>query len=188
MHDAYKCGEYWNNISGSEQRGNCTHCDSVDSIEHALIECRATGQGVIWRLAEELWLLRGAAEWIRPTMGSILSSALADVRKTGGKRKLTGASRLYTILVTESAQLIWQRRCQWRVSDESDPLKILPDDAIRVLWVKTINKRLRLECLLTDQRKYGKKALKKSTVENTWWPVLKGRRALQDDWTTDTGV
>ncbi|KAF9552782.1 hypothetical protein CPC08DRAFT_789248, partial [Agrocybe pediades] len=98
------------------------------------------------------------------------------------------ASRLYTIILTESAQLIWQRRCQWRISDESDPLKILPDDAIRVLSVKTINKRLRLECLLTDQRRYGKKALKKSIIENTWWPVLKGRRALQDDWTTDTGV
>jgi len=52
-----------------------------------------------------------------------------------------------------------------------------------------INKRLRMDCLLTDQGRHGRKALHKRLVENTWWGTLRNQWDLQEDWTKfSTGV
>ncbi|KAF9552436.1 hypothetical protein CPC08DRAFT_674149, partial [Agrocybe pediades] len=190
MHQSYKCGSYWDNIPGCQERGMCRECDTVDSVEHALTECRATGQERAWRLAEEVWLRQGGnVPWVRPPYGLILASSLADVRKPGGKGKLKGATRLMTILVTETAQVIWRMRCKWKITDEGDPEKKPSAEQVQKVWSTAIAKRFRVECLSTSQHRYGKKALKRSIVERTWWPVLNNKDSLQDDWIeTNTGV
>ncbi|PPQ86477.1 hypothetical protein CVT26_011981, partial [Gymnopilus dilepis] len=71
MHEAYKCGKYWNHIPNYEHRGHCETCGTTDSIEHALTQCRASGQEEIWRLTKLLWQKRGL-RWKRPTLGMIL--------------------------------------------------------------------------------------------------------------------
>ncbi|PPR01275.1 hypothetical protein CVT26_015296, partial [Gymnopilus dilepis] len=61
----YKCGKYWNHIPNYEHRGHCAICNTTDTIEHALTQCRASGQEEIWRLTRQLWRKRGL-RWKKP--------------------------------------------------------------------------------------------------------------------------
>ena len=188
MHNAYKCGKYWRNIPTCEERGLCQVCDRVEeSMEHILTECRATGQAEIWKLAEELWSLRGLP-WTTPRLGTILGCGLAAYQLEEGNCKLTGANRLYAIIVSESAHLIWRLRCKWKISEGATPEKIPSDDAVREMWLRNINRRLQLEMLQTDKLRYGRKTLNSTLVEKTWWGVLRNQELLSDDWLKGTGV
>jgi len=188
MHNAYKIGKYWRNIPTCEERGLCQVCDRVEeSMEHILTECRATGQAEIWKLAKELWSLRGLP-WIAPRFGTILGCGLAAYQSERGNHKLTGANRLYAILVSESAHLIWRLRCKWKISEGAAPEKIPSDDAVKKMWLQNINRRLQLEMLQTDKLRYGRKALNSTLVEKTWWGVLRDQELLSDDWLKGTGV
>ncbi|EPT02405.1 hypothetical protein FOMPIDRAFT_1096896, partial [Fomitopsis schrenkii] len=55
IHNAYKCGQYWKNIPGYEDRQNCPTCGSEDSVEHILFRCKSPGQELIWAMAGRLW-------------------------------------------------------------------------------------------------------------------------------------
>ena len=182
MHGAYKCGKYWANIPTCEHRGTCHACDGVeDSMEHILTECRASGQEEVWKAAEELWALRGLP-WVQPRFGTILGCNLANFHSERSNRKLPGANRLYAILISESAHLIWRTRCKWKITNEAALDRLPPAQEMRDTWVKNINRRLQLERLMTDNIKYGKKALKATLVEKTWWGVLRDQESLQEDW------
>ena len=125
MHSAYKVGKYWSHIPSFEQRGLCHACENVEeSMEHILTECKVSGQEVIWNLAKELWALRGLP-WVKPHFGTILGCGLGDFRDEHNKNvQLTGANRLYAILLSESAHQIWRTHCKWRISDEASMEKI----------------------------------------------------------------
>jgi len=58
MHNAYKCGKWWNAVKGYEYRQNYHICDSEESLSHILTEYQASGQKIVWELAEELWALK----------------------------------------------------------------------------------------------------------------------------------
>ena len=180
IHNAYKCGKYWRHIPGYEERAECHVCNTEDSMMHILTECRASGQDKIWKLAEELWERRGLP-WVTPTIGLILGSNTINFRNPKGK-VLRGANRLYAILITESAYLIWKLRCEWKIQNEEDPEKIPSEDQIHRQWSYTINKRFRMECLMTNKYRYGSKALNTDLIERTWWPVILDRESFPDDW------
>ncbi|KAJ6630752.1 hypothetical protein B0H10DRAFT_2336653 [Mycena sp. CBHHK59/15] len=59
-------------------------------------------------------------------------------------KKDTGTTRLFRILVSESAHLIWRLRNE-RVIQEKDAAS---DREIRNRWLKAINNRITLDCLL----------------------------------------
>ncbi|KAJ3709535.1 hypothetical protein C8R42DRAFT_598484 [Lentinula raphanica] len=46
-HDAYKVGNYWEQIPGYEQRANCQYCRVPETMEHILLECSCPGQQLI---------------------------------------------------------------------------------------------------------------------------------------------
>jgi len=117
-----------------------------------------------------------------------LGCGLAAYQSEEGNHKLTGANRLYAILISESAHLIWRIRCKWKISDGAEPDKILSGDAVRTMWLGTINRRLQMEMLQTDKYCYRSKALKSTLVEKTWWGVLQNQELLNDDWLKGIGV
>src|SRR6201996_7737815 len=88
-------------------------------------------------------------------------------------------ARLYRILVTETAHLIWKIRCQ-RVIEENNIPKSQTE--IHNRWTAAINERLQLDCLLADP-KLGSRALKKEIVLKTWKGLLKDEDRLLSDWT-----
>jgi len=187
IHNAYKCGKYWQNIPECEYRGNCHVCDVEENMEHILVECKASGQEHIWNLVQETLSLRDL-KWENPSFGTVIGCCLINYKSEDGLRSLKGANRLYRILVSESAHLIWRLRCKWRISDEADPEKIPSIEEVRKTWLNIINRRLKLDCLQTDKRKYGKKAIRPSLVEKTWWGVLRNQESLPDNWLFTTGV
>ncbi|KAJ7860538.1 hypothetical protein B0H13DRAFT_1639476, partial [Mycena leptocephala] len=74
-----------------------------------------------------------------------------------------GMTRLYKILITESARLIWHTRNE-RVIQQTGSA---PLTKIRNRWLKIINNRLAMDCTMSDKFQYEKKALKVSLVKRT---------------------
>ncbi|KAF9039989.1 hypothetical protein BJ165DRAFT_1320504, partial [Panaeolus papilionaceus] len=71
MHDGQKIGDYWLNKQNLEYRGKCRTCDTTETLEHILTECRSTRQGTAWKLAENI-ITKKIQNWKRPGLGSML--------------------------------------------------------------------------------------------------------------------
>ncbi|KAH9476710.1 hypothetical protein JR316_0010624 [Psilocybe cubensis] len=94
MHDAYKVGQYWDQISTLGGRGLCAKCEIPKTMAHILFKCQASAQQHAWDIPSELWALR-IMPWPQPTLGLVLDANLVTVKDTKG-RHLQGASRLLT--------------------------------------------------------------------------------------------
>ncbi|KAJ7351636.1 hypothetical protein DFH08DRAFT_694381 [Mycena albidolilacea] len=119
MHQAYKAGEYWRNIPNFEHRAICQHCQVDDNLDHILTECEAPGREILWNLAKRLWEMKGY-QWPEISLGRVLACGFTEVEDANGKRD-RGADRLYRILVSETAHLIWKLCCTRVIERGSDP-------------------------------------------------------------------
>lgn len=163
-HQAYKIGPYWRDFC--VERAPCTQCDvPEETMEHILTECRCSGQEVIWELAQKAWTKTGLV-WPPITLGLILGVGLLEVRE--GDRVLRGRTRLLKILISESAHLAWLLRCEWRLGREQDPTKLHTPAEVERRWRKAIERRMRMDWLLTSARVYGRRALRRTEVQWTW--------------------
>ncbi|KAJ7718045.1 hypothetical protein B0H16DRAFT_1666704 [Mycena metata] len=100
LHSSLRIGKYWKHIPECEDRELCPTCGVTEDLDHIMVQCNRPGQAEVWKLAEKLWLKKGHT-WPAPTVGAILGCRLATFKAD---------ARLYTILVTESAHLIWKLR------------------------------------------------------------------------------
>ena len=183
-HDAYMIGSNWQRAGYSpelRERGECQVCGQIESMGHILSECDAPGQKEIWALAESFWKQRNK-KWPRPSVGAVLSCAVAPFKTKKGKPK-SGDARLYRILMTESAHLIWKIRNERVIKEEDQPPRPpITRQEIHARWRTAMNARLAEDCALTNAGKYGKKALAKSLVERTWSKTLQDEDDLPHDW------
>lgn len=186
MHNAYKIGEYWNNIPGYEDRGRCPFCDEEESMEHILIECQAPEREYIWSLAKELWERKGLP-WPELRIGSVLGSGHANFTHPNGKPR-PGANRLYRILMTESAHLIWVLRCERRIKHADMPNANISEIEAHNKWVHKINTRLTLDKITSDKMKFKKLATNPDTALQTWSGVLDDEQNLPENWLRRSGV
>ncbi|SJL06249.1 uncharacterized protein ARMOST_09585 [Armillaria ostoyae] len=187
-HKAYRLGNAWAGF-GPEyaSRVLCPECGDTETMDHILLECEIPGRRNVWMLAEDMWRKKGYT-WPSMSLGLILGCALYDPRDDEDGR-LPGAARLFRIIVSESAHLIWKLRCERRIANGDDPDKWPSNDEIIGRWLYTINERLTLDRLATNPRRYGKKAIKKKIVLQTWSGTLDNEDALPRDWTMEpTGV
>ncbi|KIJ44422.1 hypothetical protein M422DRAFT_252017 [Sphaerobolus stellatus SS14] len=81
-------------------------------------------------------------------------------------------NRLYRILISESAHLIWRMRCEWRISGEGQPEKHITPNEVTHRWYKTIGLRALQDVLSANTARYGKKAVRKEMVDSTWEKLL----------------
>ncbi|KAF5337057.1 hypothetical protein D9611_002908 [Ephemerocybe angulata] len=174
IHGAHKVGEYWKHTGVSDTHMPCELCNEpVESIEHILLECRATGQEEIWRLTRELWNKTGR-DFPHITLGMILGIGVMEVRDTpedgSPPRPNPTLTRLLRILVSEATYLIWLLRCEWRIGREADIMRLHTISEIRSRWRSAIAKRMRLDSLLTNRVTFGNKALRAKLVLKTWEP------------------
>ncbi len=65
------------------------------------------------------------------------------------------------------------------VENENAPF---PADVVVKTWLKAINDRLEMDCLMMNSS-FRKKALKHSIVKSTWTGTLKNEAQLPSDWT-----
>ncbi|KAJ7857002.1 hypothetical protein B0H13DRAFT_2575073 [Mycena leptocephala] len=160
VHDGYKVGKYWDNVPTCQQRGQYGACGIHESMEHILTQCAEPGQKEIWDLASEVCQRMKTGKDLRPTIGQIMA---------GGATKCgdPGTTRLYKILITESAHLIWRIRNEQVIQQTGSA----PLTKIRNRWLKIINNSI--DCAMTDKFKYEKKALKMLLVKRTWKKLLR---------------
>ncbi|KAH6911657.1 hypothetical protein BKA70DRAFT_1538928 [Coprinopsis sp. MPI-PUGE-AT-0042] len=189
LHEGHKMGRYFEHVPNANDWMSCALCDvDVESMAHVLFECRGTGQEAVWRLFHQVWERTGIeAPFI--SIGLVMGLGLVNILNEEGEI-LSGPTRLFRILVSEAAHLIWQLRCEWRIGKEADPSKIHADEHVQNKWLMAINRRLRHDRILTDNKAYGKKAIKPHTVESTWTMVLDeaSTRTLPPDWVINMGV
>ncbi|KAF9461337.1 hypothetical protein BDZ94DRAFT_1290814 [Collybia nuda] len=188
-HDAYKIGEYWRNIPDLEHRSQCSFqptCTGEETMEHILLECQESlATNHLWKMAKSLWLQR-ELQWPRITYGTILACNTADF-KTRGKTQ-AGKNRLFAILISETAHLIWKTRCE-RIFDR-DNLQGTAHTRreLENKWTQCINTCLKLDILQTNRSKYGKKAIKESVVLDIWKGILKDKGNLPKEWIQQSSV
>jgi len=187
LHNKYKIGPYWNHIPNFEDRGICQLCGNTESMEHILVECpNSTIRKMVWGLASELWRKREVS-WLEISFGSILGANLPNGINARGTWK-KGQSRLFAILVLESAHLIWKLRCEWTIENQGDQLKLPTENEIHNRWVKTMNMRLKFDKLQSDTKRYGSRAIRADLVLKTWSGVLLNEDNLPDNWIWESGV
>ena len=186
LHGAHKCGGYWLKIPEYEHRSICPHCKVEESMTHILTECDIPGQKEVWSLAKALWLKKHNY-WPEITnSGNITGCGLIRFTSDDGRNK-HGANRLYRILVSESAHLIWRLRCN-RVIETNNIKEEWPSKKeIQNKWMKIMNKRLALDQAMTNTR-YEKKAIKDEVVPHTWSGTLHDEGHLPDNWIRNAGV
>lgn len=180
LHDGVKVGDYWLGKGTCEDRMACTQCNvESETLHHILFECRMTGQETIWKLAKQAWALTGL-EWPNLSTELILGAGLAIAKSASGKH-LKGRTRLLQIMITESAYLIWLLRCEWRIGREQNTMETHPTPEIEARWRKTMAKRMRTDWALTSRLRYGKRALQRWLVAETWHNVALDRISIQTD-------
>ncbi|KAJ7704840.1 hypothetical protein B0H17DRAFT_1156904 [Mycena rosella] len=177
IHGGYKVGYHWEKIPGHEHKMECDKCGVPETTEHILTRCDAPGQDEVWQPASELWERKTGAPLPKPTTGQIMSCAAIKIRDAR-------STRLYRLLISESAHLIWRMRNE-RVIQEKG---VASTREIYNCWLKMMNNRLELDRAMTNDYKYGKKAIKKMLVLKMWSKVLKDEDKLPEDWTWETEV
>ncbi|KAF8061862.1 ribonuclease H-like domain-containing protein [Lyophyllum atratum] len=171
LHDAYWVGSHWLKPQFEEEyrdRAICAHDGCVETMEHILTECGTPGQREIWEDTKNLWERQKAGPWSTPTIGGILGAPLVELRDAESKIDV-GSTRLFRILMIESAYLIWKLRCARVCQNNNTPFTKIE---VRRRWAKTMNERFDLDQQMTNG-KYGKKALSKELVNKTWKLVRK---------------
>jgi ribonuclease HI len=134
LHNAHRIGKYWTHIPECEDRAVCKDCNEIEDLKHILVECRSPGCETVWKAAESLWLEK-EAKWPAISLGTILGCGLAEFRDDKGKPK-RGTQRLYRILMSESAYLIWRLRNNRVISRDGVPAT---EDEIVNKWKFVIN-------------------------------------------------
>ena len=172
-------------IPNFEQREKCPKCNVTEDMEHILLHCDILGQKIVWKAAKQLWRKKHGTWPDLRNIGYITGCGLASFKNPEGK-VLQEVNRLYRILISESAHLIWKLRCQ-RVSEDKPENEWPKETEIHNRWLATINARLTLDRATTNY-KYGKKALKQKTVLETWKNTLKNEKDMPQNWLKTPGV
>lgn len=159
MHNALPAGKEW---GSNPERALCPKYQCTESPSHILTECPATGQKQIWELASELLSAKGLVWPKSPTLGNILSCGLPAKPKASKEE-----NRLLTIVVSESAWLIWALHCRWVIEDEGRTEKEISAQEAKNTWTKMINAKLTLDILASNTRRYKDKSIPLLLVEDT---------------------
>ncbi|KAJ7078803.1 hypothetical protein C8R44DRAFT_654405, partial [Mycena epipterygia] len=184
IHNAHRIGKYWTHIPECEDRAECQCCHTMEDLEHILLKCDSPGQAIIWRAAEVLWLEK-EPEWPEVTLGTILGCGLAEFRDDRGRIR-RGTQRLYRILISESAYLIWKLRNDRVISRDGAPAT---EEEVINKWKFAINQRLQVDVTLANRPAKGKRpALAPKLVIETWSGTLDDERSLPAEWLREPRV
>ena len=186
IHGIYRLGTFWLNIPECDDRAVCPLCEETETFQHIIESCRSTETTVIWQATNELWK-RKYDENLTITEGAILGCGLANFTKEDGKPN-SAKNRLYRILISEAAHLIWVLRCERRIKGIDSLNQNHLEKTVRKRWYSKINERMQVDCLLTNRYLYERKALKARAVYNTWEKLSSNKEDLHREWCRRPGV
>ncbi|KAG2336829.1 hypothetical protein BDR05DRAFT_896211, partial [Suillus weaverae] len=187
LHSVYKIGKYWEKIPNFEQQGKCGLCGDTETMEHILLECtKSTAKETVWASVKTLWLKREKS-WLEIMVGSIMGCNLAKFKNERNKI-MTGKNRLLMIILSKSAHLLWKIRCERVIKFENNIEKHHSSIETYNRWIHAMNMRLKFDRLLTNSKRYCKKAIQAEKVMKTWSGLLLNEDGLPDNWVHQSGV
>ncbi|KAJ7214163.1 hypothetical protein B0H12DRAFT_999566, partial [Mycena haematopus] len=71
IHNTFRVGDFWLHINTMEFRHECHTCGVSESLEHIALECKVSGQQIIWDLTKQLWSKK-YNQWPKMNWGLIL--------------------------------------------------------------------------------------------------------------------
>jgi ribonuclease HI len=185
LHKNHKVGSYWLHIDNFEHRSMCRNCETMEDLEHIILECNIPGRKTVWDITKNLWLKKHNTWPELKNVGDVLGCGLTNF-KSADRKPSQGTNRLYRILISEAAHFIWKLRNDrlFKYQSEDD----WPQQSeIHNRWLATINARLTLDRSVTHN-KYGKRALKHRLILDTWDKTLKNEQDLPKNWIPTPGV
>jgi ribonuclease HI len=140
-----KCGSYWINIPGYDERGYCSFCKKraglniLETEEHIWLECPYNGRRQAWDYAQSVWELTTPKLWPDISIGLIRgASAIAF------KEDFTRDAERLRILISMTLWAIWKSRNKNTITNQDvdaretkELLKTLIEDLIRKSWNAT---------------------------------------------------
>ncbi|KAJ7586871.1 hypothetical protein C8J56DRAFT_786739, partial [Mycena floridula] len=183
VHGTHKLGEFRLRIPDYREWGTCHFCNETETMQHILFECRRPGQAELWNLAQTLWANK-KLPWPQMTLGLALGCGLVKFHNGDGCL-LAGATRLFQVLVAETMHTIWKIRCDIVLKRNNMPMVAAQ---VHNMWVHALNERLMTDCLMTNQARYGKRALNSNLVLRTWSRTLRDEINLPDSWILEPKV
>ena len=160
-------------------------------MNHILFSCDEPGQKLIWKLAWKVWDRTGH-KWPGQSLATLVGGGLlkfepppipeGNEQKKKKKKHKDGRARLLTILLTESAYLIWKMRNERRIHHENDAHFKHSDIEITNRWYKAIDIRITLDRAMANPAKFAKKALSPDLVKRTWSGTLQNENDLPKNW------
>ena len=130
-------------IPGYESGGECPLCNEQETLGHLLTVCDSTE-----RQTSALWRRRYDND-IPMADGAVLGGDLTNFRKADGKQDVA-KNRLYMMLITEAAHLIWVLQFERRIANSDNPEGYHTVEAVRNRWHRRINERMQIDYLLTN--------------------------------------
>jgi len=84
LHGSQRIGLFWNRTD-TPNGGYCADCgNEMELMTHILLECRSSGQSIIWVLAEHVWHKTGRP-WPTLSLGTVLGCGLFVFNDSKGK-------------------------------------------------------------------------------------------------------
>ena len=143
------------------------------------MKCKSRARSTAWRLVNELWTGRGSTS-LPTDIGNIMGCGLASF--TTNDKPDDRKCRLYRILISETAYLIWKIRNERRIRDSDGKERIDIERETETRWKNALNKRLTNDRFLTNSTQFRKRALNEGLIKRTWTGCLDNEEALPQDW------
>ncbi|EPT03259.1 hypothetical protein FOMPIDRAFT_1116580, partial [Fomitopsis schrenkii] len=137
------------------------------------------GRREVWALAESAWKTAGY-EWPELTVEDVWGMAIHSRIILGMKKTTPHAARLWRILISESAHLIWRLGCERVIGHDDDPEWQHSKESVTAKWY--INRPMRQDAMATSSR-FGGVTLNKTLILKAWSDVLGDKLGLPEDWT-----
>jgi exonuclease III len=168
MHGAYKVGAYWRTIPNYEDRATCPICGEEESIEHILLTCTSPTRRAIKEAEKELWSARTDETFPPDNIGTRLGAGIIHFGTKRGSKEFRGLERFWRIIQSETDQIIWTLRCEARIARGDRPEERHSIVEALNRWRSAIDRRLNLDRITADKKRFGKIATDRELVLETW--------------------
>ncbi|KAI0038160.1 ribonuclease H-like protein [Auriscalpium vulgare] len=184
MQNSYKLGDFWA-ARHDDDKARCGAClDPIESLEHILFQCDSDPVRIIWALATNLWP-HGNETWPDLSLGIVLAAGNLEIFRQEAEeegdddntspKRMTGASRLLRILISESAHLIWKIRCERQIGGKTHTKA-----SVINRWMRAVNERLTSDTLAARNILRTERAF--DIVHSTWKGTLQDEIFLPFKW------
>ena len=173
MHERIRCGKYFQNIPGWEEKQYC-QCGEVETIDHILLECQMGRNQEVWKIAKETWVKTSpkGTPWLEPNGSLIRGLGSMKYPKEDGeeereemkeKKKQRINTQRYRIIVSEAVWTIWNMRNK-RIFQDIGP----NETKIANEWIELIRRKVEIDFLIIMRGSFKTRKRKLEDYRALW--------------------